>query len=59
MEEVTPENIAAAISGVVAVAAAISAALPSKTNVPWLDAFLKVVNILGLNVGKAKNADDV
>jgi len=49
-------NIATAV---VALAAAITAVTPSKADNYWVDKILSLLNMIGLNFGKAKNADDV
>lgn len=49
-------NIATAA---IALAAAITAVTPSKVDNEWLKKIVSFLNLLGLNVGKAKNADDV
>jgi len=49
-------NIATAI---IALAAAITAVTPSKVDNVWLAKIVSLLNLLGLNIGKAKNADDV
>ena len=46
------------ITTVVSAAAAISAITPTKTDDKVMSSILRVVNVLGLNVGKARNADD-
>ena len=48
-------NIATAV---VALAAAITAVTPSKVDNAWLAKIVSLLNLLGLNIGKAKNADD-
>ena len=47
------------ITAVVTVAAAITAVTPSKVDNTWLQKIVSLLNLLGLNLGKAKNADDV
>lgn len=42
---------------IISIAAIISAATPNKTDNKILDAILKIINILGINIGKAKNKD--
>jgi hypothetical protein len=46
------------VTGVIALAAAIAAVTPSKSDDRIVQLILDVVNKLGLNIGKAKNADD-
>ena len=46
------------ITALVTAAAAIAAVTPTKSDDKVVAAVLRVVNVLGLNVGKAKNADD-
>ena len=43
----------------VTVAAAITAVTPSKVDNTWLQKIIDLLNLLGLNLGKAKNKDDV
>lgn len=52
------EQIAALIAGVIALANAITAMTPTKTDNEIWNAISKVLNILALNVFKNKNADD-
>ncbi|MHA2068760.1 MAG: hypothetical protein ACXABY_30720 [Candidatus Thorarchaeota archaeon] len=47
------------ITAVIALAAAITAITPSKVDNEWLKKIVSLLNLLGLNIGKAKNADDV
>ena len=47
------------ITAVVTVAAAITAVTPSKVDNTWLQKIVSLLNLLGLNLGSAKNADDV
>ena len=49
-------NIATAV---IALAAAIAAVTPSKVDNDWLKKIVSLLNLVGLNIGKAKNADDV
>jgi hypothetical protein len=51
-------NLVPIVTGVIALAAAISVITPSKADDRILQLVLDVVNKLGLNVGKARNADD-
>lgn len=51
------ETIVSAITSVIAAAAAVAAVTPSKTDDAVVQKVLDVVNVIGLNVGKAKNAD--
>ena len=53
------ETIGIAVASVVAAAAAIATITPTKTDDKIVNVLLRVVNVLGLNVGKAKNKDDV
>jgi hypothetical protein len=46
------------ITAVIALAAAITAITPSKVDNYWLQRIVQFLNLLGLNLGKAKNADD-
>lgn len=43
---------------VIAVAAAISTAVPSVGKSQWYTLAMKLLNFLALNIGKARNADD-
>jgi len=47
------------ITAVVTVAGTITMLTPSKVDNIWLQKFVSLLNLLGLNLGKAKNADDV
>ena len=47
------------ITAVIAFAAAITAITPSKVDNRWLQGVISLLNLLGFNLGKAKNADDV
>ena len=47
-----------AITGVISAASAVTALTPTKTDDKIINAILKVLNVLSLNVGKNKNADD-
>ncbi len=55
---ITDNAILSIITAVISLAAAIAAVTPTRVDNDILDAVMRVVNILGLNVGKAKNADD-
>jgi len=46
------------ITAIVTVAAAITAVTPSKVDNEWLGKITSLLNLLGLNIGAAKNADD-
>jgi len=46
------------ITAAVTVAAAITMVTPSKVDNEWLQKIVSLLNLLGLNIGKAKNADD-
>jgi hypothetical protein len=46
------------ITAIVTVAAAITAVTPSKVDNSWLQKIVDLLNLAGLNLGKAKNADD-
>ena len=48
-----------AITGVVTAANAITVLTPTKTDDKILNAILRVLNVLALNIGKNKNADDI
>jgi len=50
------ETILAIVSGVIATASAVAVLTPNKTDNKVVGAFSKLVNLLALNVGKAKNA---
>ena len=45
------------LTAVVALASAIAAVTPSQSDNTWIQKALDFLNALGLNVGKAKNAD--
>lgn len=48
-----------AILGLVVTAAAgIAAITPTKADDKFVASVLRIINLLGLNIGKAKNADD-
>jgi hypothetical protein len=47
------------ITAIVTVAAAITAVTPSKVDNSWLQKVVDLLNLAGLNLGKAKNKDDV
>ena len=47
------------ITGIITVAAAIAAVTPSKSDDRIVQLILDIINKLGLNIGKAKNKDDV
>jgi len=46
------------ITAVVALAAAITAVTPSKVDNFWLQKIMDFLNLLGINIGAAKNKDD-
>ena len=46
------------ITASIALAAAITALTPSKVDNEWLNKITSLLNLIGLNIGKAKNADD-
>ncbi len=48
----------AAVLAVMTAAKAITTLTPTKTDDEWLNKILRVLNVIALNVGKAKNADD-
>ena len=47
------------ITAVIALAAAITMLTPSKVDNVWLQKIIQLLNLLGLNIGKAQNKDDV
>ena len=47
------------VTAVVTLAAAIAAVTPSKSDDRLVQLVLDIINKLGLNIGKAKNKDDV
>ncbi|WP_025899035.1 hypothetical protein [Sneathiella glossodoripedis] len=51
-------EIAGIIASVVTIANIITAATPTNHDNQILNAILKVLNILSINIGKNKNADD-
>ncbi len=44
-----------AIAGVIGMVATAAAMLPNRSKLPWLGAVLRVLNTVGMNVGKSKN----
>lgn len=52
------EELAGIAAAVVAIANIITAATPSTHDNQVLNGILKILNLLSLNVGKNKNADD-
>ncbi len=54
-----PEQIALIIGAVVTIANAITAMFPTRAKNPVLSGILRVLNILAINIGKNRNADDV
>ena len=59
LEKLLSNDIVNIVTAVVALAAAITMVTPSKVDNVWLQKIVQLLNLLGLNVGKAKNADDV
>jgi hypothetical protein len=57
-EWLTRENIISVVTAVVTLAAAIAAITPSNSDNKVIQKILDVVNLLGINIGAAKNADD-
>ena len=51
------ENIVPIITAAVALASAIAAITPSKSDNVWIQKVLDLLNAVGLNVRRAKNAD--
>ena len=47
-----------AITSLITAAAGLAALTPTKVDDKWLNWLLRLVNVVALNVGKAKNADD-
>jgi hypothetical protein len=47
------------ITATIALAAAITAVTPSKVDNYWLQKIMDLLNLLGVNIGAAKNKDDV
>ena len=47
-----------AITAAIALAAALSTIISSRSTSPALQAVLDILSVIGLNVGAAKNADD-
>ncbi len=47
------------ITAIITVAGTITMLTPSKVDNQWLQKIVSLLNLLGLNLGKAKNADDV
>ena len=56
-EWLTKENIIPIITAVVTLASAIAAITPSQSDNAAIQKVLDFLNALGLNVGRAKNAD--
>lgn len=48
-----------AITGLIVAANGITMLTPTKTDNKIIDGILKVLNIISLNIGKNKNADDI
>ena len=46
------------ITASIALAAAVTAVTPSKVDNEWLQKIVSLLNLVGINIGKAKNADD-
>ncbi len=46
------------ITAAIALAAAITAVTPSKVDNQWLQKIMDLFNLVGINIGKAKNKDD-
>jgi len=46
------------ITSVIALASAVAAVTPTKIDNNAIDAVLRIINLAGLNIGQAKNADD-
>ena len=46
------------ITAVIALAAAITAVTPSKVDNQWLQKIMDLLNLVGINIGAAKNKDD-
>jgi hypothetical protein len=46
------------VTAVIALAAAITAITPSKVDNYWLQKIMDLLNLVGINIGKAKNLDD-
>ena len=51
-------DISAVVTAVVTVCAMIATVTPTKSDDKVMAKVLRVINVLGLNVGQAKNADD-
>ena len=58
IQKLLSNDIINIITAVVTLAAAITMVTPSKVDNVWLQKIVQLLNLLGLNVGKAKNADD-
>ena len=52
---VTPEQVYGVITGIVTVASAITAVTPTPKADSWLSGLYKIIEVLGLVVGKAKD----
>ena len=59
IEQILGNKWVSIITAVVTVAAAITAVTPSKVDNDRLKKLFSLLNLAGLNIGKAKNADDV
>jgi hypothetical protein len=59
IQKILSNDIVSIVTAVVTLAAAITAVTPSKVDNSWLKKIVSLLNLLGLNVGQAKNADDV
>lgn len=54
MDSISPENIVAWITAIITIASIITALTPTPADDNLLGKFYKVIEALGLNVGKAK-----
>ena len=58
IQRLLSNDIVNIITAVIALAAAVTAITPSKVDNQWLQYIVNLANLFGLNIGKAKNADD-
>lgn len=59
IQKLLSNDIVNIVTAVIALAAAITAVTPSKVDNYWLQKIVSLLNLLGININKAKNADDV
>jgi len=59
IQKLLSNDIVNIVTAVIALAAAITMLTPSKVDNVWLQKIIQLLNLLGLNIGKAQNKDDV